>query len=76
MMRDRRDQDEPDFEGDPFDRDEDVGDEEDDFDPFDDDAGEELCDHGNHPATCEWCFEEWEEDQVASVGADDEREGD
>jgi hypothetical protein len=76
MKRGRGYQDDADGDDALFDRDEDVSDdgEEDTFDPFDDDAGEELCEHGNHKATCEWCLEEDLEDDVAAAGADEDDE--
>ncbi len=80
MKRHREYQDDPDGEDALFGRDEDVGDdgEEDTFDPFDtsDDSGGELCSHGNHPATCEWCLEEDLEDDVAAAAAGDDEEDD
>lgn len=78
MKRRREYQDDPDGEDALFDRDEDVGEEEDTFDPFDTDddgrgdSGGELCDHGNHATTCEWCLEEALEDDVAAAGADED----
>ncbi len=79
MKRRREYQDDPDGEDALFDRDEDVSEEEDTFDPFDSDADDgrvvyDLCDHGNHAATCEWCLEEALEDDVAAAGADEDED--
>lgn len=73
MRRDREYRDDSDVEDELLGRSEDVGEEEDTFDPFDDDdAGDELCEHGNHPASCEWCLDELLEGDVAAAGDEDD----